>query len=329
MKVLELNSIFQKYEDKEVLSDLTFQVEKGELFCILGKSGCGKSTLLHSIAGFTNPYQGSISINERIVFDKKINIAPEKRNIGLVFQDFSLFPHLSVKENIEYGLETKSKEIKTKRSNELLELVGLQGFEDKYPNDLSGGEQQRVAIARALAPSPELILLDEPFSNLDPDKRIHLRAEIKEIFKKAEITSIFITHDQHEAFELADRIGLISSGKFLQVGTPEEIFNSPVDKQVVSFLDNGIIIEDSKQLSQLQLMNTPHFFPYHSLSLSNEEKNKEDSLQGIVAKKVFQGDHHQYTVMIDALELHINTSKQFDVNQKVNIQFDFEKAKKI
>ncbi|MCP4912497.1 MAG: ABC transporter ATP-binding protein [Oligoflexia bacterium] len=327
MNVLELESIFQKYEDKEVLSDLTFQVEKGELFCILGKSGCGKSTLLHSIAGFTNPYQGSISINGKTVFDKRTNIAPEKRNIGLVFQDFSLFPHLSVKENIEYGLDTKSSADKTKRSCELLELVGLQGFESKFPNELSGGEQQRVAIARALAPSPELILLDEPFSNLDPDKRIHLRAEIKEIFKKAGITSIFITHDQHEAFELADRIGLISAGKFLQIGTPEEIFNSPVNQHVVSFLDNGIIIEDAKKLSELQLMNTPHFFPYHSLSLTHDKA--ENTLQGKISRKVFQGDHHQYSVMIDTLDLHINTAKQFDLNQSIFVKFDLEKAKKI
>lgn len=217
------------------ISDLTLEIKKGEFFSLLGPSGCGKTTVLRLIAGLERPDMGNIVIGERIVAGAEW-VQPEKRKIGLVFQDYALFPHMMVFKNISFGLTGCNKNELKQRVMELLKMVGLSDAAQRYPHELSGGQQQRVALARALAPSPQVMLLDEPFSNLDADLRMELRTETKRILKKSGTTTILVTHDQEEAFSLSDRVGVLNNGRVEQVGTPEEIYHKPATRFAANFV---------------------------------------------------------------------------------------------
>lgn len=207
------------------LDNFSLQIEKGEVISILGRSGSGKSTVLRLLAGLEKPAGGKIAIQDQVLVDEKHFIQPEKRGIGMVFQDYALFPHLTVAENILFGLFRLKRAAKQKRLEEVLELVELQGFAKRYPHQLSGGQQQRVAIARALAPNPYLLLLDEPFSNLDAELQEKIRKELRDILKKANITSIFVTHDEKDAHILADRIVKIKNGQTDFIGRPCDLLD--------------------------------------------------------------------------------------------------------
>lgn len=220
----------------KAISDLTIMVRKGEFFSLLGPSGCGKTTILRLIAGLESPDSGEIFIGGRKVAGNDTWIEPEKRGVGFVFQDYALFPHMTVFENVAFGIRGVSKNEKRRKVMEMLELVGMSDMADRYPHELSGGQQQRVALARALAPSPKVILLDEPFSNLDPELRLQLRTETKRILKEKGITTILVTHDQEEAFSLSDRVGVVNQGRLEQVGTPEEIYHQPATRFVANFV---------------------------------------------------------------------------------------------
>lgn len=200
------------------LEQFSIDVEKGEVISILGRSGSGKSTILRLLAGLEKPSAGKLTIQDQVMFDERTFVQPEKRGIGMVFQDYALFPHMTVSENILFGLFRLKKAQKKKRLREVLELVELQDYEKRYPHQLSGGQQQRVAIARAIAPNPHLILLDEPFSNLDAELQIKIREELRGILKRANITSIFVTHDEKDAQILADRIVKLQDGRIDFIG---------------------------------------------------------------------------------------------------------------
>ena len=206
--------------DRAALNQFSMTIEKGEVISILGRSGSGKSTILRLLAGLEKPTEGSLTIQGEVVFDEKTFLQPEKRGIGMVFQDYALFPHMTVGENILFGLFQLKKTEKKKRLQEVLELVELQDYEKRYPHQLSGGQQQRVAIARAIAPNPHLILLDEPFSNLDAELQVKIRKDLRGILKKANITSIFVTHDENDAHALADRIVKLKEGYIEVIGRP-------------------------------------------------------------------------------------------------------------
>lgn len=205
---------------------ISFTVEKGEVISILGRSGSGKSTILRLIAGLEMPDDGSFTLNGRKIIDARTFIQPEKRGIGMVFQDYALFPHMNVEENILFGLSKMSRKDKKRRVDEVLELVELEGFEKRYPHQLSGGQQQRVALARAIAPEPDLILLDEPFSNLDADLQVKIRGDLRRILKKANTTAVFVTHNINDAHALADRIVKIKDGKIDKIGRPCDLLGS-------------------------------------------------------------------------------------------------------
>jgi len=214
----------------KTIDNFSFTVEKGEIISILGRSGSGKSTLLRLIAGLEMPAGGSFILNGKKMFCEQTFQQPEKRGIGMVFQDYALFPHMSVEENIQFGLPKMTRKDKKKRAQEVLELVELTGFEKRYPHQLSGGQQQRVALARALAPEPELILLDEPFSNLDTDLQVKIREDLRRILKAAKTTAIFVTHNQNDAHALADRIVQVKDGKIDKVGRPCDLLGvSPTE----------------------------------------------------------------------------------------------------
>ena len=244
MKLLEFENISMDYGNKiDVISNLSFDVNKGQIFTLLGPSGCGKSTILRMIAGLEIPSKGSIKIDGVTVFDDSINLSPDKRKIGFVFQDYALFPHLNVFDNIAFGLAKKDNDFIRDRVKELLDIVDMPEFENRYPYELSGGQQQRIALARALANEPSLLLMDEPFSNLDTSLREKMRLDIYNIIKKTKITAIFVTHDQAEALSMSDNIAFLKDGKMSQIGTPHELYWHPTDTHTASFMGKANIFD--------------------------------------------------------------------------------------
>jgi len=239
---VELNNIHKNYTDVVAVHDLSLSVAKGEFFSLLGPSGCGKTTTLRLIAGLDCLSDGNITINGHLVSSTTSFIPPEKRGVGIVFQDYALFPHMTVFENISFGLHGQGKLAIKKRVEEKLDMVGLSHAGKKYPHELSGGQRQRVALARSLAPSPSVMLLDEPFSNLDTELRETLRNEAKEILKASGTTVILVTHDQEEAFSLSDRVGLLNAGRLEQVGTPYQIYHNPANRFVADFVGKADFI---------------------------------------------------------------------------------------
>ena len=231
--MIRLESVTKRFGDVVAVDGVSLCVERGEVIAILGPSGCGKTTLLRLVAGFERSETGTVEVAGRIVDDTRTWAPPEARRVGMVFQDYALFPHLTVTENVGFGLPRRAR---PGRVPELLSVVGLGDLGRRYPHELSGGEQQRVALARALAPAPELVLLDEPWSNVDPYLRETLRAEVAEIIRPLGVTAVLVTHDREDAFSLADRVALMREGTIVQDGTAEELYFSPSSRWAAEFV---------------------------------------------------------------------------------------------
>ena len=228
MAYLQLNNLNFSYNQSEnILKNINFSIEKGEILAILGESGSGKSTLLRLISGFETAQEGALYIDNKKIFEGFHKVPVEKRGIGFVFQDYALFPHLTVEENIKFGLDKLNKKEKEQRVEKMLQLVSLKDFSKKYPHELSGGQQQRIALARALAPEPKLILFDEPFSNLDANLQGKIREELKEILKNTETTALFVSHNKEDALHIADKAIILYKGDIVQEGNPQEIYDNP------------------------------------------------------------------------------------------------------
>jgi iron(III) transport system ATP-binding protein len=242
MNLLEVEALRHGYNSHEVVRGLDFVLARGAIGCLLGPSGCGKTTVLRCIAGFEALRAGSIRLNGTLVSGPGVMLAPEKRRIGMVFQDYALFPHLSVAQNIAFGLGTLARDARESRVRELAELVRLAGALGQYPHELSGGQQQRVALARALAPRPDLLLLDEPFSNLDIELRERLSLEVREIIKASGATAVLVTHDQHEAFAMADEVGVMHDGRIQQWDSAYNLYHRPANRFVADFVGQGVFL---------------------------------------------------------------------------------------
>ena len=242
MSQLQLESVRIAYGATEVVRDLALSLERGHIGCLLGPSGCGKTTILRAIAGFERLTAGRVAINGETVSTPQQHRAPEQRRVGMVFQDFALFPHLSVADNVSFGLRSGSRAERRARADEMLAVVGLSEHADKFPHQLSGGQQQRVALARALAPDPELLLLDEPFSSLDVELRTRLAVELRDILKARGITAILVTHDQQEAFAIADEIGVMKAGELLQWDSAYNLYHRPASRFVADFVGQGVFL---------------------------------------------------------------------------------------
>jgi iron(III) transport system ATP-binding protein len=240
--LLELRNIRHAYGQQTIVEDLSLTLRKGAIGCLLGPSGCGKTTVLRSIAGFEPISAGEIWLNGVVISSPSFCLPPEQRHIGMVFQDYALFPHLTVRGNVGFGLHRVGKAERAERIAELLQTVGLTHDAEKYPHQLSGGQQQRVALARALAPRPDLLLLDEPFSNLDVTLRARLSLEVRDILKNQNATAILVTHDQEEAFAIADEIGVMHQGQIQQWDTAYNLYHKPANRFVADFIGEGVFV---------------------------------------------------------------------------------------
>ena len=246
---LECRGLTKRFGQVQAIAGLDLTVLPGQVVALLGPSGCGKTTALRLVAGFEQPDEGSITVGGRQVCQPGYAMPPEQRNVGMIFQEGALFPHLTVAQNVAYGLSRGNG--REKRVGEVLDLVGLDGLGRRMPHELSGGQQQRVALARALAPRPEVLLLDEPFSNLDPRLREQVRQDVLEILKNGNITAIFVTHDQEEALLVGDTVAVMNEGRVEQVGSPEDIFHSPATRFVAQFFGTVDFIPAWRQGNRL------------------------------------------------------------------------------
>ena len=304
---LSLKNISKKYKDKEILKNINFDIKEGELVCILGPSGCGKTTLLNIIGGFISDFSGDVLLSDENIN----NIPPEKREIATVFQSYGLFTHKNVIDNVSYGLKLLKidKNMRENRAKEMLEKVGLAGYEKKKIKELSGGEQQRVAIARSMVLNPKLLLLDEPLSNLDVHLRDVMRKEIKRIQKQFGVTMIIVTHDQEDAFKLADRVIVINEGHIEQVGTPEELYKEPKNNFISSFIGENNIIDESLVIRPEEI----------SIKL-------DSSGEGKVVDVTYLGATVEYLVETpdgNTLKvLTMSTAERFNIGDKVLVQIN-------
>lgn len=242
MAELYLQNVTSAFDQHKILDSVNLSLEKGEIGCLLGPSGCGKTTLLRTIVGLQPLQNGEIYLNQRLLSSQTTQVETELRQIGMVFQDYALFPHLTVKQNILFGVSHLQPKKQHQRLTELLALINLPDIANRYPHELSGGQQQRVALARALAPKPQLLLMDEPFSGLDKELRENLAKEIRHILKIENITALMVTHDQNEAFAIADSVGVMQEGKLLQWDQPYQLYHQPKHLFVADFIGRGVFI---------------------------------------------------------------------------------------
>lgn len=304
---LSLKNISKKYKDKEILKNISFDIKEGELVCILGPSGCGKTTLLNIIGGFVSDFSGDVLLSDENIN----NIPPEKREISTVFQSYGLFTHKNVIDNVSYGLKLLKidKNTRENRAKEMLEKVGLASYEKKKIKELSGGEQQRVAIARSMVLNPKLLLLDEPLSNLDVHLRDVMRKEIKRIQKQFGVTMIIVTHDQEDAFKLADRVIVINEGHIEQIGTPEELYKEPKNNFISSFIGENNIIDENLVIRPEEI----------SIKL-------DSSGEGKVVDVTYLGATVEYLVETpdgNTLKvLTMSTAERFNIGDKVLVQIN-------
>jgi iron(III) transport system ATP-binding protein len=306
---LEVQQVTVRYGDFTAVEDVSMSLQSGQIGCLLGPSGCGKTTLLRAIAGFESISAGSIHLRGVPISTPRRQLPPEQRKVGMVFQDFALFPHLDVRRNIGFGLSHLTRKARRERVESMLQLVALSEYANAYPHELSGGQQQRVALARALAPNPEILLLDEPFSSLDTELRTELAGEIRELLKRNGVTAILVTHDQHEAFAMADQVTLLNRGKVAQTDTPYNLYHNPGNEFVAQFIGQGTMItvtvnaagEMNDGLGVLD-RGHPHWLPGEQLRLlvrPDDIEYDETSLTALrVVHKAFRGASYFYDLLL-------------------------------
>lgn len=332
---LEATSISKSFGGKCVIDALSFSLETGAIGCLLGESGCGKTTVLRLIAGFEQPQAGRITINGKVVSGPDHSIPPRDRHLGMVFQDYALFPHLSVQENIAFGIRKLSGSSQRSRVVEMLELAGLSDEAEKYPHELSGGQQQRVALARALAPKPDLLLLDEPFSNLDVALRERLSAEVGNILRSQGISALLVTHNQNEAFAMADVIGVMNKGRLEQWDTACNLYHHPKNQYVADFVGEGVLISgvvtsDDEVKTRLGTLKGRFSYPCRngcpaSVLIRPEDIVHDDGspLKAEILRKDFRGANILYTLELKGKErllALVSSHHDHGIGQKIGIR---------
>jgi len=307
-KLLEVTDAVIGYGGAPVVRQVSFALEPGRIGCLLGPSGCGKTTLLRAIAGFEILQGGEIRMRGQVVSHTGWSLPPEQRRVGMVFQDFALFPHLKIGDNIGFGLRHLSERERRTRVQTLLRLVGMPEFEGAYPHQLSGGQQQRVALARAMAPRPELLLMDEPFSSMDAEMREQLAREVRAIIKEEDITALLVTHDQYEAFAMADEIGVLNAGQLMQWDSGYNLYHRPGNRFVADFIGQGVILpgvvlnegQVQTELGANSGLLPPGCKPGCKLELllrpDDIQHDDQSTLHAKVVAKAFRGAEFLYTL---------------------------------
>lgn len=310
--MLTIDQLSKHYKSKKVLHDISLHVGQGEIVSLLGRSGSGKSTLLNLIAGFERPDEGAISLKGQVQSSSSVFIDPSVRSIGFVFQNYALFPHLSVEENIGFGITHLPKRERREQVEKLLSLINLEGYGDKYPDTLSGGEQQRVALARVLAMEPSVILLDEPFSNVDTVLKTSIRNDLMKILRSSGATAVFVTHDPDEAMAISDRIAYIDEGKIVQFDTPEALYHSPINENVAAFFGPINRYKDG-------------FVRVEQCSIS-----EAGEWSGTVVSSVFMGNYYATSVSLESTETRENfliyTDRTYSAASKIRLHIEFDRA---
>lgn len=309
---LEINALTLKRRDAYALDQISLSLKSGEIGCLVGASGCGKTTLLRCISGFTTLTSGAIAIEGATVSSVSTHLPPEQREVGMVFQDFALFPHLTVVENISFGIRQLAATEKQERLEALLELTGLGSYRKRYPHELSGGQQQRVALARSLATNPKLLLLDEPFSNLDSAHRLRLTQSVRQLLKERNTTTLMVTHDQNEALAMADMLGVINDGKLLQWDSPYKVYHEPASYEVATLIGMSSTlsgeIKDTHRVTTIlgdsYIETCPPQFnigdPVYVLIRPDDIIHDDDSdLKAMIVRKQFRGAEFLYQLKFD------------------------------
>lgn len=311
---LTVSNLIKIYGDKKVVDNVSFEAKKGSMTCILGPSGSGKTTILRCLGGFVSPESGNVILDNREI----LKLSPEERPISTVFQSYGLFPHKSVIENTIYGLKFKrmTRKEAIKEGQEILEMVGLKGYDNRRINQLSGGEQQRVALARSLVVKPNLLLLDEPFSNLDAKLRLVMREEIQRIQKAFNVTTIFVTHDQEDAFAVADQIILVNEGKIEQISSPMKIYNQPKGEFPLQFIGRSNIKSINGQLEFVR----PEEIKLH-------DKPMENTIKGRIKKRIFKGatiEYHISTKYDELVAMELSRDKIYNEDDIVFLELKYK-----
>jgi iron(III) transport system ATP-binding protein len=346
MAGIDIQNLTKRYGANTVVDDVSLEIEDGEFLTLLGPSGCGKTTTLRLIAGFVKPDHGTISVDGTVLSNEEGMIPPEKRRMGMVFQNYAVWPHKTVFENVAFGLQVQKvpKKQVAERVGRMLELVGLAGLDARYPSQLSGGQQQRVALARSLVVEPQIILLDEPLSNLDAKLRERMRWELKDLQRRTGITFVYVTHDQAEAMALSDRVAVMHLGKLQQVGTPREVYVTPANRVVADFMglvnlvsarvleppngqgDGVVMVGNSLRSSTRLQPGTARDAEVllavrpESVQLLRPRSSPDPSLaMGRVEEAIFLGNFNDYQVGVDGLRLRVQApaAEQFEVGEAV------------
>ena len=335
-KSLIVENLSLNYDDNKVLRDINFDIKDSEILALVGPSGSGKTSLIRCITGLQNPNEATIKISEKIMFSSTKNIPIEKRDIGIVFQDFALFPHMTVENNIQYGMDvnnTKHKSLSQLSSlTDLMLMTGIYHLRDRYPDELSGGEQQRVALARSLAPRPKILLMDEPFSNLDPNLRIQLRMEVRRILKYLKISCLFVTHDQQEALYMGDRIIVLNEGEIQQIDENKKVFQNPSNQFVAEFIGLADFIDGeikdkyaNTELGKIEVQSNASNGETVNIMLRPDDITitKNNAGNGFVVQREYRGMYYIYYIklnsgkIVKSLSSHTN---DFNVGTKVDVE---------
>lgn len=334
---LSIEGLVCGYSNRRVVDGISFSLERGEIGCILGPSGCGKTTVLRSIAGFISLEEGAISVNQRLLSSPTDSMPPEKRNLGLVYQDYALFPHLNVQQNICFGLKHLSIEEQKSTCSEMLDLIQMPSYASQHPSELSGGQQQRVALARSLAVNPDILLLDEPFSGLDVELRRELSANVREILKERGTTALLVTHDQEEAFAVADKVGVMQTGQLRQWDSPYNLYHCPQHRFVAEFVGRGCFIPgqviDSRSVdtefgilqgtSQRQITQGQHV----DLLVRPDDVMivQKSAIKGKIISKAFSGTNTLYRLQLNSgtvIETMLPSHKDYAIDSEHGLRIE-------
>lgn len=319
MEILKIDNLYKSFGKTEVLKGISLSLREGEIVSILGESGCGKSSLLGCIAGFFEINDGSIYIGDKLVASKNVYLAPQERDVGVLFQDYALFPHLNVEENICFGISSLSKNEQKQRLDEVLEILNLNTLLKRYPNELSGGQAQRVALARTIVARPKIILFDEPFSNLNHTLSVKMRKEIKNILKEHKLSAIFVTHDKDDAFYLSDNIALIKDGKILDYGSAKELFYKPKNIDSACFLGEAFFIDPNTILDEnfkAYLQSKNGILRPNDIQISTSQT----PLKASVLECVFYGDFYELSVSLEGHIFSIYHHKELGKNDEIYLK---------